>query len=690
MKRIPASRFIHFALFIMLATNLFAQNPPEKYGKISVEELENTACPIDSNAHAFFLFDYGTSYFEYADTEIHEFDSRGDQKGFQLFFKRHCRIKILDNQGFSWADFEIPLYHDEGIDEEKIMSINACAYNLENGKIAKTKLKKSDVFSEETNKYWTTKKFAMPNVREGSVIEIEYTIKSDYFFNLRPWYFQRTIPVLQSEYHVSIPEYFNFNQTQRGYIQIQREEEHKQKRLTITYHAKALGIIAQKQTSSSTFDYYEYICHYYAKDIPAFEIEEHLRTKDNYLSRFEFELQWTQFPNAARRSYTSNWDNINGNLLDHAKFGEELNTRSHIKNDAATLKQSNQQDYPLLSSAFNFIKGKMAWNGYYSKYVTTSLSEAYKSGRGNCADINLNLLLLLRELGFDAYPVILSTQENGIINPALPSISSFNYVITVVKLDKDTLLMDASDPYAEINILPVRCLNDKGRIVDNTGGHWILLMDYKPYSLLEYYKIDMDENRSIHGVRQLSLKDYAKYQYKKSIKKHNNISEYQSYLEKEITDLKILDLTVTGLDTLMDNMSISIKFKQNNFIEESNDIAYFKPAYQPFVSKNPFKLEKRDYPVEFDYPYGVQQIYSITIPEKYSISDLPKALIINSPDGKLKYLYNISQAGNNITLMIKFSLNKTLFSSVEYDGLKDFYQLIIDKQNELIVLKKTE
>lgn len=682
LKIVVLIAFTNFFLFS------FSQNPPSKFGKISIEELKKEICPNDSNAHAYFIFDYGKSYFQYADTKISSDDGNNSRKGFQLYYTRHFRIKIVDNLGFSWANVEIPLYRNG--DVEKIQKIKAYTYNLENNKIVKTKLEKNDVYKEETSKYWVTEKFAMPAVKEGSIIEIEYTILSDFYFNLRQWYFQRTIPILQSEYHVSIPEYFYFNQTQKGYFPIQIESESRSREITLTYHQKAEGITVKEQTYTNSHNYKENIFHYYAKEIPAFPVEDQLRTVENYLSKMEFELNYTNFPNSTMNFYTTSWEKINENLLNDYQFGKELNKTSHIKQHAEALKQLNQNDIMLINSAISLVKNQMTWNGYKSKYPTASLSKAYKDGAGNCADINLNLIILLRELGFDAHPVILSTQENGIIHPAHPSISRFNYVIAMAKIDNDTLLMDATDPYSEINLLPIRCLNDKGRIVNHDNGDWINLMDYKPYSKIETYDFELRNNLAITGTNQIKIKDYAAYFTKKEIKSYNNIDEYKESLEIQTKDYKIHEISVLGLDTIQDEIKVSLNFSQSNYAEQSNDIIYFRPLYQPFISENPFKLDKRDYPVEFNYPITLQQIYTILIPNDFSISEFPKSIIASTPDGKMKYIYNLNLFGNKITITSTFIRNKTLFFPEEYQGLKDFYQMMVDKQKELIVLKMAQ
>ena len=63
-----------------------------------------------------------------------------------------------------------------------------------------TKLDPKNVFLENQSKYYDAKKFAIPNVKEGSVIEVFYTLESPFIFQFRSWEFQSDIPKLQSEY----------------------------------------------------------------------------------------------------------------------------------------------------------------------------------------------------------------------------------------------------------------------------------------------------------------------------------------------------------------------------------------------------------------------------------------------------------------------------------------------------------
>src|SRR5665647_217449 len=69
---------------------------------------------------------------------------------------------------------------------------------------------------EEFNEHWYNNKFAMPDVKEGSVIEISYKIKSPYLFNFRGWEFQNRIPVIFSEYTVNMIPFYEYSNMLQG------------------------------------------------------------------------------------------------------------------------------------------------------------------------------------------------------------------------------------------------------------------------------------------------------------------------------------------------------------------------------------------------------------------------------------------------------------------------------------------
>ncbi|MCF8364238.1 MAG: DUF3857 domain-containing protein [Bacteroidales bacterium] len=680
-------KIIFLVCFLLASTVNYSQKAPSKFGKISDQEMEAIVCPIDSNAHAYYVFDFGRTYFQYATTTVREGEMTGQQKGFQMHFERHYRIKIIDDNAFDWANIEIPLYHSDG-DKEEVIQFKAATYNNSGKKIETVKLRFNDMISEEKNENWDVLKCALPQVKAGSVIEVSYTIKSDFLYNLQSWEFQHTIPTLFSEYHLSIPEYFHYNQSQRGYYRVDMETISKKNSFTISYLTSDMGLVSQGHNKSQqTIEYDENIFDYVATNIPAFPMEAYLTTAQNYISKVDFELAWTKFPNQSEHHYTTSWDKINHNLLTNSDFGMQLKRERFLKDEVEKLKLQNSDTLELIKNALSTIQKKFTWNGQTRKYTSGNLREVYKSGSGNSADINLSLVILLRELGIRAYPVLLSTRENGMIHPSHPSLSSFNYVIAVATDGENNYLMDATEPLSEINLLPTRCLNKDGWIVDEQRSGWINLQKSEAAKSATYDLV-LSEDGGVQGTLNYTFNAYAALGERLKAARETDAESYLKLKFDNISGLLINKSDLTGIDSLYSNVNVNLDVNITEKMENAGNLFFFEPLFFDCMEENPFKIENREYPVEFEYPFTEMQSVSITIPENYTIEELPKPTIVKLDDGSAKFMYSISQFGNKVQITSVFSINKVFFLPEQYPFLKQLIDLVVDKHKEQIVLKK--
>ncbi|HLZ17778.1 MAG TPA: hypothetical protein VKQ08_12090, partial [Cyclobacteriaceae bacterium] len=117
-------------------------------------------------------------------------------------------------------------------------------------------------------------------------------------------------------------------------------------------------------------------------------------------------------------------------------------------------------------------------------------------------------------------------------------------------------------------------------------------------------------------------------------------------------------------------------------------IIYINPFVSSRIEENPFKSEAREYPV--DYGNKVERTYlcKLTVPDGFSVDELPKSRVLALPENAARYAYNITQLNNVISITSSFQVNKTLFVQTEYGGLREFYNQVVAKQAEQIVLKK--
>jgi hypothetical protein len=112
------------------------------------------------------------------------------------------------------------------------------------------------------------------------------------------------------------------------------------------------------------------------------------------------------------------------------------------------------------------------------------------------------------------------------------------------------------------------------------------------------------------------------------------------------------------------------------------------PYFYDWLTENPFKLENRQYPVEFPYKINESLITKISIPENYMPEQIPKPVAIRLPDNDATATITYSFSGNILLVRYVLQINKLLFLPDEYESLREFYSQIIKTQAKPIILKQ--
>lgn len=667
---------IIFLLFIGQLT--YCQN--YKFGKVSEEELLETQHPEYPEATAAILYKKQKIMFDYI-----------QGKGFIQSTEIQERIKIYNKEGFDYATKMITLYDGaSSASSEKLIGLKAYTYNIEGGKIIKDKLKNSDVFDEDTNKYRKTTKFTMPNLKEGCVIELEYTIESQ-LFSIDDIAFQQMIPTKNFELSLNTPEYLiykTFLNPRATYIP-QLTETKKRRSVTITSRERSQsrgGGLANY--SSSKIDFNDNVVEANLSNIPPLKDENYVDNLANYQSRLLVELERIELPNQPIEYLSTTWEKVTNTIYDDSDFGDQLSKNNYFKKDLETLMSSKPTDDKIekVSMILDFVKSKVKWNEYYGYTAEQGVSKAYKDGVGNSADINLMLTSMLRYAGMDANPVLVSTKNNGI--PLVPTRSGFNYVISAVNVDGKIILIDATRKHGTIDILPTNTLNWLGRLIKEDGSSdWINLIPEVSSSEMVSLNAKLETDLSINGkIRH----QYTNYQANRLRNKYDGYGDEKviETLEKDKGLIEISDLNLSQINEVDKPVLLSYDFNIDEAIEDVGGDLYLKPMLFLASKENPFKQDTRIYPIDFVYPISDKYMVNMMIPEGYELDVLPESVKyqFNGSDGVFTYMAN--KNGSYIQFVITFELNKTLILPTEYKQFKEFYQLMIEKQNEQIVLKK--
>lgn len=410
------------SLLFLVVLISFSKINAQKFemGKVSIAELQEKRHPTDTAAAAAVLFEKGNVDFTY-----------NQENGFVMITEVTARIKIYKKEGYDWATKALRYYTGD-VTNESVFFSDAVTYNLVNGKIEKTKLRSDGSFDEKANKYWGQKKITMPNVKEGSVIEYRYLVKSVRFEELTQWAFQSSIPINFSEFTTHVPEYFIYNANFKGYITPKVSVEKRNKTLSYAYRANFNpNGTANLTTTQEKLEFSETKTVYLTENLPAMKAEGYVNNIDNYTTSISHELSIIKYPNQPYKTYSSSWTSVAKSIYDYDNFGLELDKTGYFEDDLKALTTGLASIEEKISVIFNFVKTNIKWNSYYGYSCNDGVKKAYKDKTGNVAEINLMLTAMLRHAGLTANPVLVSTRSNGIA--LFPNRTAFNYVIAAVE-----------------------------------------------------------------------------------------------------------------------------------------------------------------------------------------------------------------------------------------------------------------
>lgn len=662
-------------LFCPILSTIAQNNVNMKFGKPTKEEMEMTEYAPDPNAEAVVL------------CRLTDVEYAVQNSGFLTDYKEKCRIKVLKASGSRLAKVVIPYqlavsannnigglktngkslpqpggssnsyFEGEGVSmtedilavegDEDVESIKATAFNLEGNKIVKTSLKKSDIVKKKIDAHNCQIEFTIPAVKEGTVIEYEYTIHSQLFWQLRDWYAQREIPVVYAKLDMNIPSYLIFN-----------IEDHGIQRLTYTCTAGSMMFKLEsdplaKQSKVMT-NHYVYV----GRDLMAVSKDDYVWNTQDYCAGITAELQKYRLPGTAQMDYARTWEQIDEMILTSDDLGIRLHERSPLARELKEAKIEEIADQRQRAEAvFNLVMSKVTWNGEY-RISPASTSETLKNQGGSNADINLLLIQSLHDVGLTAAPVMLRTRDQGVLPYNFPALRKLSTFIVGVVMPGANVYMDASSKNGYLNVLAEPLLVERARLVQKKGkSAWINLQRISKSQKSTIINAQLTTDGKLIGTQTTRYEGLAAMNYRNA----KDIAAFVPDATEETT------FTRQGQ---VDGNTIKIC------------------PFPTIIANNPFTATSRKLPVEFRSMGTHRVVVNITLPEGYIIDGEQRNTTILTQDKGLEGRILTTTGDGKIQLSCQFSINKVLHSDKSYGDLHDIFDAVMKYTNEELVIKK--
>jgi hypothetical protein len=336
----------------------------------------------------------------------------------------------------------------------------------------------------------------------------------------------------------------------------------------------------------------------------------------------------------------------------------------------------------------NYVRMNMTWNGITSHHSPDGIKNAWNKKNGTDGEINLVLVNLLRQAGFDAFPMLVSERRNGRVEADYPSVDQFNTIYAFLISDNKKFYLNANDKVTPPGVIPEDILNTKALIIDRKSGGLIDVAD----DILQSREATniiatLSDERKLSGRVYIRSVDYARVNRLK--KYHHNKERYvgQAFL-KTATDIRVDSFEIKNEE--QDSAALEQKFAFELPVQETGGYLFLPLNLFTGFEDNPFVAENRFSQVNFGY----QQTFSfntvIRLPQNLEIDALPKPIKLVNENGTIECTRQISKdvTENEIVARIDIQLKKSLYTVDEYYSLKEFYKKMFGLLNEQVVLKK--
>lgn len=630
-----------------------------KFGKPTKEEMQMTVYEADPDAEAVVL------------CRLTDVEYTVQTASYLVDYREKCRIKVLKPNGARFAKVVVPYQMNMSVGnnvnglkvtgfalpkpggssdsyfegeagsmtegtfgtdaDESVEDIKAVAFNMENGKVVKTTLKKSDIVNKKIDEQNYQVEFTVPGVKEGTVIEYEYNIHSQIFWELRDWYAQCEIPVIYAKLDMNIPNYLIFN-----------IEDHGIQRLTYTCTVGSLKYKVETDPLANPMwvntNHYVYL----GKNLMGMPKDDYVWNAQDYWAGITAELKQYRLLGMTQMDYAKTWEQIDEMILGSDDLGIHMYDHSPLQKE---LKEAGIEGIADLrervAAVYKLVMSKVKWNGKYELSPALT-SETLKKGSGSNADINLLLMQSLHDVGLTAAPVLLRTRDLGQLPYNFPSVSKLStYIVGVIMPSGGNIYLDVSNKNGLPNMLPDVMLVERARLVQKgKKGEWVNLQN---------------------------------------VSKSENTTSIEATLSA--------DGTLSGKQTTNNKMGETVESAYN----KKGQVTDGRISICPFPDKmieNPFTAETRKMPVEFPCISSDRTIINITLPEGYVVEGEPRNTTITTPDKGIEGRVLTILTDGRVQMSCQVSIKKISHSEKNYAELRQIFDMLSKYTSEPLTIKK--
>ena len=373
---------------------------------------------------------------------------------------------------------------------------------------------------------------------------------------------------------------------------------------------------------------------------------------------------------------------------DIIKPGVELN------NYIGSLINSKKTKLEKIKAIYNFTAKKIRYVGYefgINGYKPSNVNSIFKNRLGDCKDHATLFSSMLKQIGVNAYPVLIPTTEIPDMNPNIPTPFVFDHEITAIKLKSGKFMFaDTTSNVTTFGDLPPM---DQGRNV-------LILVNGK--GITAKTPIFPPSKNSISVKEYASVSSGGTLNVKSSIIYSGAYDMYKRYLYSSTSKRKKKNGILKDVMSIVPNARLTgYSFKNGNSLTKPY-IENFSFAAKNYSGKNgniimirfPLRtrteltkitaMNKRKYSLKFGYNFSEKTAVYLSFPRNYKIVFIPKTVNIKNAAGSFVTSYSVKN--NTAVFRSYFSVNGYKINPGNYAAAKKLFNGAIKALNNQIIM----
>ena len=520
--------------------------------------------------------------------EMEIFDN--SQTGLSVF-EQHRVVKILNTSGHRYLNIAIPYGPQTKVDKIQVRTISpeGKITVLDDEKIFDITFYPNFVFYSDKR----AKLFTIPAVDDGSLIEYRYRLNIGSLTFWHSWNFQDVVPTLLSRFTLIEPPEWDV-------------------------HYRLYGIDLEPYVEESPAKFKNtYI--WEIRDIPPLKSEFGMPPARETVARL-----------ALAPVGIGSWDDVAQWYYDLSE--PQIKGGSGVKNLASTLTQGVTDDRERLRLIYEWIRDHIRYIAVsigIGGYQPHPAEEILRNRYGDCKDMTTLLCSLTREVGIDAYEVLVSTWHHGIPDTTLPSQLQFNHAIAYCPtVGERGVWMDATAKGCPFDHLP---WYDQGLPVLVVGDEGKALLPTTP-------RVPSDSNRTVidwrveldsSGTAVVEGKSLIWGAYASDLREelihtsnHSQRQWLETWLASRCVGAVLDSFRIGGKDPVQDPLTLSYAFRTRTFAVCRSAGMTFRPgSVSAFDLPDYFRSESRVHPIRILYGLRNELNLSVHLPEGWTVEE---------------------------------------------------------------------